>query len=232
MLAEWLAQRALDKRLETHIARTYQEVTDALENGERDPDELQTTLAARYQQLADAVGDRVALVLSTYVFIGALEAIHHTIAAGEAADTAAQRIAPYCCEVSGLDNTNFRRLFTQIETGDREVGQGLADDPLHVLLAAFAIEHQLREGAEHRFTIRHFIDTYNASEGPVYPPAHITNPPAPVEALRYLAAALLVGLCTAWLTVANDPKLVVVPALAAIWLLVRAIVTYRRSRSR
>lgn len=52
-----VARRALDKRLEVHVERTC-EIVDDLAGGERDPEELETTLAARYHQLAEAVGDR------------------------------------------------------------------------------------------------------------------------------------------------------------------------------
>jgi hypothetical protein len=65
MLAEWFARRALDKRFDAHIERTYREIVDELAGGECDPEELET-------QLADAVAGRSALVLTTYVFVGAL----------------------------------------------------------------------------------------------------------------------------------------------------------------
>ena len=234
MLTEWLARRALDNRLEAHVEGTYREVVDALAAGERDPDALVALLAARYAQLSEAVTDRSALVLSTYVVVGALEAIRQAVGAGETADAVADRIAGYCCAVSGLDDAAFRKLFTQIETGDRQLAQGIADDrPTHVVLAAFAIEHQLRDASTgRRFTIRHFIDTYNASDGPIHPPRHITDPPQPVEALYYLAAAVLVGLCAAWLTVGNSPLVFdIAVAVVAVWLAVQAAVTFRRSRS-
>lgn len=122
--------------------------------------------------------------------------MNQTIGAGESADAVADRIAGNSCAVSGLDDAAFRKLFTQMKTGDRQVAQGIADDkPTHVVLAAFAIEHQLREATtRRRFTIRHFIDTCNASDGPIHPPRHITHPPRPPEALYYVAAAVLVAL--------------------------------------
>ena len=234
MLAEWFARRALDKRLEAHVEQTYREIVDALAAGERDPSLPEALLAARYAQLADAVAERSALVLSTYVFVGALDAIHQAVGAGETADGVADRIAGYCCAVSGLDDAAFRKLFTQITTGDSEVAQGIADNPTHVVLAAFAIEHQLRDATTgRRFTIRHFIDTYNASEGPIHPPRHSTHPPQPVEVLYYLAAAVLVGLCAAWLAVGNSPVVFdIAIAVVAAWLAFQAVVTYRRSRPR
>lgn len=229
-----MARRVLDKRLEAHIERTYREIVDTLANGERDPEELETTLATRYQELSEAVGDRWALILSAYVLAGAWDALNQTISAGESADAVADRIAGYCCAVSGLDDAAFRKLFTQMKTGDRQVAQGIADDrPTHVVLAAFAIEHQLRDATTgRRFTIRHFIDTYNASDGPIHPPEHITHPPQPVEALYYLAAAVLVGLCAAWLTAGNSPLAfdIAIGTVAAL-LAVRAVVTYVRSLS-
>ncbi|MEH3154006.1 MAG: hypothetical protein PGN29_01190 [Gordonia paraffinivorans] len=233
MLAEWFGRRVLDKRLEAHVERTYREVVDALVGGERDPEALEFLIAAHYDQLADAIAERSALVLSTYVLVGALDAIHQAVGAGETADGVVDRIAGYCCAVSGLDDAAFRKLFTQITTGDSQVAQDIADDtPTHVVLAAFAIEHQLRDVTTgRRFTIRHFIDTYNASDGPIYPPRHITHPPQPIEALYYLATAVLVGLCGAWLTVGNSPLVFdIAIGLVAAWLAVQAVVTYVRSR--
>lgn len=115
------------------------------------------------------------------MFAGAWDALILAIGAGESADAVADRIAGYCWAVSGLDDAAFRKLFTQVRTGDRRLAQGIADDkPTHVVLAAFAIEHQLRDATTgRRFTIRHFVDTYNASDGPIHPPEYITRPDQP-----------------------------------------------------
>lgn len=162
------------------------------------------------------------------MFAGAWDALILAIGAGESADAVADRIAGYCWAVSGLDDAAFRKLFTQVRTGDRRLAQGIADDkPTHVVLAAFAIEHQLRDATTgRRFTIRHFVDTYNASDGPIHPPEYITHPPRPAEALYHLAAAVLVELCAAWLTVGNSPLVFdIAIGLVAAWLAVQAVVT-------